>query len=192
MTRMSSVREREPACPAVGKVTTRSAVAADSSFLLELYASAWQGELDPIGWSISGQRTFVIMQAQTREWRLIRRFQQLSRLTVCVDDEPVGRMLVSCTDAVIDLVDMCLLPAWRGRGIGTRLLKDLLDETAALHIPVRVKVPKNSRVAASCAGLGFADPLDCGTDWMLTWTPPEPDPATHPRGGHRATTGVGG
>ena len=102
MTRMSSVREREPACPAVGKVTTRSAVAADSSFLLELYASAWQGELDPIGWSISGQRTFVIMQAQTREWRLIRRFQQLSRLTVCVDDEPVGRMLVSCTDAVID------------------------------------------------------------------------------------------
>lgn len=123
--------EQDPSLSPLGKVAMRPAVAADSAFLLELYASAWQDDLDTIGWSISSQRTFVIMQAQTREWELIRRYPQLNRLTICVDDTPAGRMLVSCTDTVVHLIDLCLLPLWRGRGIGTRLVKDLLDESAS-------------------------------------------------------------
>lgn len=181
----------ESASPALGNVTTRPAVATDSCFLLELYASAYQDELDTIGWSIGSQRTFVIMQAQTREWELIRRHPQLDRLTICVDGVPAGRMLVSRTAIVIHLIDVCLLPVWRGRGIGTRLVKELLEEAAAAEVPMRVRVPKESRVAAVCIELGFTEPLDCGTEWLLTRRPPDGQVSDDFQGGRLAGSGIG-
>ncbi len=176
MTLMVTPPERPSLSPIpLGKVRMRSSVAEDSGFLLELYASASQDELDTIGWNLASQRTFVIMQAQTREWDLLRRHPHLDRLTICVDDVPVGRMLVDISETVVHLVDVCLLPAWRGRGIGTRLVQDMLEEAVIAQLPVKVRVPKDSRVAAACERVNFTDPLDCGTEWLLTWTPPDTD-----------------
>ena len=53
---------------------------------------------------------------------------------------PIGRMVVDQTTEAITLVDIAVLEAWRGRGIGGRVLGALLDEAedacAAVHLNV--------------------------------------------------------
>src|SRR6476620_7755077 len=121
--------QSERSTPAsLGKITTRPSVAEDSAFMLELYASTSKDVLDDLGWSIGGQRTFVIMQAQAEEWNRARLYPGMDRLTICVDDLAVGRLLVCMRNNILHLVDLSLLPRYRGNGIGTQLMTEILEE----------------------------------------------------------------
>lgn len=182
----------------LGRVSTRPSTDADSAFLLDLFVATAEEELADLGWCLGDQRTFVIMQAQTREWNLIRLHATLDRLTICVDNVPVGRLLISFADPVVHVVDVCVIPSHRGRAVGTRLISELLAEAAVAQMPVRVRVPKLARSLRFFERLGFGDPRDLGNDWLLTFTPPAHDQADSTyaehghRGGARATPPVRG
>lgn len=156
----------------LGKITTRPSVAEDSAFMLELYASTSKDVLDDLGWTIGSQRTFVIMQAQTEEWNRARLYPGMDRLTICVDDMPVGRLLVCMRNNMLHLVDLSLLPRFRGNGIGTQLMTEILEEARNARVPVKVKVRKESGAIRFVERLGFATPTDLGTTVELTWMPP--------------------
>jgi GNAT superfamily N-acetyltransferase len=156
----------------LGKITTRPSVAEDSAFMLELYASTSKDVLDDLGWTIGSQRTFVIMQAQTEEWNRARLYPGMDRLTICVDEMPVGRLLVCMRNNMLHLVDLSLLPRFRGNGIGTRLMTEILEEARNARVPVKVKVRKESGAIRFVERLGFATPTDLGTTVELTWMPP--------------------
>jgi GNAT superfamily N-acetyltransferase len=156
----------------LGKITTRPSVTEDSAFMLELYASTSKEVLDDLGWSIGGNRTFVIMQAQTEEWNRARQYPGMDRLTICVDEMPVGRLLVSLRNNILHLVDLSLLPRFRGLGIGTQLMGEILGEARNARVPVKVRVLKNSGSVRFAERLGFATPTDLGQYVELTWMPP--------------------
>ncbi|MEP6665640.1 MAG: GNAT family N-acetyltransferase, partial [Nocardioidaceae bacterium] len=156
----------------VGRVTTRPSVTDDADFILELYASTSADELRSLGWTIGKQRTFIIMQAQTEDWNRGRLYPAMDRLTICVDGVPAGRMLISITDTVLHVVDLSLLPAYRGHGIGTQLLGEIMVEARAARVPLKVKVHKDSPAVRFFERLGFGSPGDTGAFWELTWMPP--------------------
>jgi GNAT superfamily N-acetyltransferase len=156
----------------LGKITTRPSVAEDSAFMLELYASTSQDVLDDLGWTIGSQRTFVIMQAQTEEWNRARLYPGMDRLTICVDDLAVGRLLVCMRNNILHLVDLSLLPRYRGNGIGTQLMTEILEEARNARVPVKVKVRKDSGAIRFVERLGFGTPTDLGANVELTWMPP--------------------
>ena len=156
----------------LGKITTRPSVAEDSAFMLELYASTSKDVLDDLGWTIGSQRTFVIMQAQTEEWNRARLYPGMDRLTICVDEMPVGRLLVCMRNNMLHLVDLSLLPRFRGNGIGTQLMTEILEEARNARVPVKVKVRKDSGAIRFVERLGFGTPTDLGTTVELTWMPP--------------------
>ena len=156
----------------LGKITTRPSVAEDSAFMLELYASTSKDVLDDLGWTIGSQRTFVIMQAQTEEWNRARLYPGMDRLTICVDEMPVGRLLVCMRNNMLHLVDLSLLPRFRGNGIGTQLMTEILGEARNARVPVKVKVRKDSGAIRFVERLGFGTPTDLGTTVELTWMPP--------------------
>lgn len=156
----------------LGKITTRPTVAQDSAFMLELYASTSKDLLDHLGWSIGSQRTFVIMQAQTEEWNRARLYPGMDRLTICVDELPVGRLLVCMRNDILHLVDLSLLPRYRGCGIGTQLMGEILGEARNARVPVKVRVRKDSGSVRFVERLGFATPTDLGQYVELTWMPP--------------------
>ena len=156
----------------LGKITTRPSVAEDSAFMLELYASTSKDVLDDLGWTIGSQRTFVIMQAQTEEWNRARLYPGMDRLTICVDDMPVGRLLVCMRNNVLHLVDLSLLPRFRGNGIGTQLLSEILEEARNARVPVKVKIRKDSGAIRFVERLDFGTPTDLGSNVELTWMPP--------------------
>jgi ribosomal protein S18 acetylase RimI-like enzyme len=69
----------------------------------------------------------------------------------------------------IRVVDLALLPPWRGRGIGGRLLRELLAEAAAAGLPVRVHVERTNPALRLYARLGFAPAAELGPYLRLEW-----------------------
>ncbi len=109
-------------------VELRAVTDAELAFVRDVYASTRQAELDLTPWSEAERAAFVDMQftAQLTDYR--RRYPQARHDLIVVDGEPAGRFYVDRSPRRIHVLDIALLPAWRGRGIATALLGALVDE----------------------------------------------------------------
>jgi GNAT superfamily N-acetyltransferase len=72
---------------------------------------------------------------------------------------------------VITIVDLALLPGFRGRGVGSLLIGAILEEAAEKSLPVHVEVPKRGDILERCERLGFRCIEDSGERWHLVWHP---------------------
>ena len=95
----------------------------------------------------------------------------LDRRTVCVNGFSIGRLLVDRTPSYFTIVDIGLLPGYQGRGIGTLLIQDLLDEAAAHDVPVRLTLIKDNPALRICERLAFGEAVDLGDRVLVTWSP---------------------
>jgi len=117
-----------------GDVSTRpERLPDDGDFLLSVYAST-RPELTGLGWPEQQQDAFIRMQfdAQTRHYR--ESFPDATYSVICVDGEPAGRLIVNHADDQILIVDIALLPKFRRTGIGSGLVRRLLDQADASHL----------------------------------------------------------
>ena len=128
----------------------------DGDFLLSVYASARRPELTGLGWSEKQQDAFIRMQfdAQTRHYR--ESFPDATYSVICVDREPAGRLIVNHSDDQILIVDIALLPVFRRIGVGGRLVRRLLEQADAGHLPVRCHVLHDSTARRFWEHAGFA------------------------------------
>jgi ribosomal protein S18 acetylase RimI-like enzyme len=74
---------------------------------------------------------------------------------VVCDGQPIGRLIVDRCSDVIRLVDIALLPDHRKAGIGSELLRRLLDEATAAGKPVVLHVARSNPAATLYQRLGF-------------------------------------
>jgi GNAT superfamily N-acetyltransferase len=124
-----------------GEVTIRpQRLPDDGAFLLSLYASTRQPELAAAGWSEKETDTFIGMQfdAQTRHYR--QAFPNATYSVICVDGERAERLIVNRADNEIVIVDITLTPQSRRTGVGSGLVRRLLNEADAGRLPVRCHV----------------------------------------------------
>jgi GNAT superfamily N-acetyltransferase len=127
----------------------------DGDFLLSVYAST-RPELTGLGWSGKQQDAFIRMQfdAQTRHYR--ESFPHATYSVICVDGERAGRLIVNHADDQILIVDIALLPEFRRIGIGGGLVRRLLDQADAGHLPVRCHVLHDSTARRFWERAGFS------------------------------------
>jgi GNAT superfamily N-acetyltransferase len=139
-----------------GKVSTRpERLPDDGDFLLSLYACTRRPELAGLGWSEMEEDAFIRMQfsAQARHYR--GSFPEATYSVICVDGEPAGRLIVSRSDDEMVLVDLALLPRFRRTGIGSGLVRCLLDEADAGRLRVRCHVREGSDARRFWERAGF-------------------------------------
>jgi GNAT superfamily N-acetyltransferase len=139
-----------------GEVSTRpERLPDDGDFLLSVYASTRRPELTGLGWSAKQQDAFIRMQfdAQTRHFREF--FPDATYSVICVDGERAGRLIVNRADDQIRIVDIALLPKFRRIGVGGRLVRRLLDQADAGHLPVRCHVLHGSAARRFWEHAGF-------------------------------------
>lgn len=86
---------------------------------------------------------------------------------VTVDGAAVGRLLLDRTADPEVVVDLVVAPAWRGHGIGTALLRDVLAGAAARGRGVALATAPGSPAGAWYARLGFVPTGQAGgyTRW---------------------------
>ena len=90
------------------------------------------------------------------------------------DNRPAGRLLVFRSEGEILLVDIALLPAERGAGIGASLIQDLLDEADQAGKSVTLHVAKDNRARRLYQRLGFETTEDTGMYFKMEWRPSRP------------------
>jgi ribosomal protein S18 acetylase RimI-like enzyme len=136
-------------------IALRPATGADEPFLFRVYASTRIDELAPLGWDEATTDAFLRMQftAQNSSFRLSR--QHASFAVVLIDGQPAGRLYVDRRPEAIHVIDVALLPEYRGCGVGSRLLEALLDEGRQSSRAVTINALRSSRALGLYRRLGF-------------------------------------
>ena len=135
----------------------RPAVPDDTDFLLRLYRSTREPELAALPWTEAQKAAFCTMQFAAQVAGYGHSFPQAEQaIVVAPGGEPAGRLISARQDDALLLVDISLLPAYRGRGWGTLLIRALQDEAAALGLAVRLSVERHNPALNLYQRLGFA------------------------------------
>ena len=120
----------------MGAISTRAVrLPEDADLLLSVYAST-RPELCGPGWPDELVR--MQFEAQSRHYGAFHPHAEST--VVLVDGEPAGRLIVERAAAEIRIVDIALLPAFRGVGVGGRLVRALVAEADSTGRPLRCHV----------------------------------------------------
>ncbi|WP_371746201.1 GNAT family N-acetyltransferase [Myxococcus sp. CA040A] len=136
-------------------LASRPIAPSDNDFLFALYVSAREGELAAWGWTPAQREAFLRMQwlARGRDWGA--RYPTAEDRVVLVDGQPAGRLLVVRGEKEWRLVDIALLSSHRGGGLGTQLLRELLEAAGGARVCVRLHVLHDSPARGLYSRLGF-------------------------------------
>src|SRR5256885_10223779 len=96
---------------------------ADEEFLFEVYASTRTEELAVTGWSEEQRQSFLRTQFQAQDKHYRENYPGAELNLILVNGAKAGRLYVHRRPKEIRIMDIALLPSYRGRGIGTTLLK---------------------------------------------------------------------
>jgi ribosomal protein S18 acetylase RimI-like enzyme len=156
-------------------ISLRPIAAEDMDFLLRVYGSTRAEELQLVpDWSDEQKDAFVRMQFQAQHAWYQEHYGDAQFDVVLVDGVPAGRLYVHRRGSEIRLVDITLLPEFRGRGIGGRLLDTLMAEAAAAGKPLTIHVEKHNPAMRLYRRLGFSAVADRGPYDLMEWKPPPP------------------
>jgi ribosomal protein S18 acetylase RimI-like enzyme len=152
-------------------LTLRPVSPSDRDFLLQVYASTREEELQLVDWSDDQKTAFVRMQFDAQDAYYREHYSPATFDVVEVDGEPVGRLYVARWEDEIRIMDIALLPEFRGAGVGTRLLRELLTEGAREGKRVSIHVEKQNPALRLYERLGFTPLADRGVYLLLEAQP---------------------
>lgn len=122
-------------------------------------------------WGAAEKEAFLRMQFDAQDADYRRNYPDASFLIILVGNEPVGRLYLHRDDDEIRVIDIALLPPFRGAGIGGTIMQELLDEGAASGRPVRLHVYNTNRARRLYERLGFEAVTDAGIHRLMERRP---------------------
>ena len=150
----------------------------DVQFLCGLYVSTRWEELAPVvDWTEAQKRSFLESQFAAQRRHYLIHYAEAERTVVEDRGVPCGRIYVDRTPAKVHVVDLSLLPEWRGRGVGTAFLQAVLAEAAAAGKRAGIAVEKFNPAQRLYRRLGFREVEDLGVYLAMEWSPPSDRPA---------------
>ena len=125
---------------------------ADEAFLLSLYASVRAAEMALVPWTGEQKAAFIKSQFDAQFQYYAHKYPQGEFRTIALDGEKIGRLYTAGLDDEVRIIDLTLAPEARGRGVGTRIVSEIVDAAAK---PVRIYLEQGDRAAPLFARLGF-------------------------------------
>jgi GNAT superfamily N-acetyltransferase len=151
--------------------TLRPARPEDREHLLAVYASTRAEELAPVPWTEEQKSAFVKMQFDAQDAHYREHYEGATYEVIEVDGVPAGRLYVHRKRKEIRLVDVALLPAFRGKGIGTRLLAELIVEAKGRGVPLTIHVELFNPARRLYERLGFTPVEEHGVHVLMERLP---------------------
>ena len=143
-------------------VTLRSATTEDTPFMQEVYASTREDELAMVPWSAEEKDAFLLQQSQAQLHHYAEHYPEAQYRIIVFDGTDIGRLLLDESGTDVRLMDIALLPEYRGRGIGTTLVEDVIERARELDLPVILHVEAENPAMRLYRRLGFVVDGDAG------------------------------
>ena len=156
--------------PEPANITLRPVAADDYEFLVEVYGSTRAEELALVPWTPEQQQVFVRSQFAAQQDHYAKKYPAASHDIIMCDDRPVGRLYVARLDQEIRIIDITVLPAERNAGIGSYLIKRLLDEANRSGKVTRIYVEEFNPSLRLFERLGFSPSEQQGIHLLLQWS----------------------
>lgn len=150
----------------------------DAEFLFAVYASTRTEELAQVGWTDTQRESFLRMQFDAQRRCYEGDYPGAEFQIILVDGQPAGRLYVQRLEQEIRIMDLALLPEFRGRGIGTGLLRGILAEGSQIGQRVSIHVEIFNPARRLYERLGFRQVATHGVYLLLERAPAEPQTPT--------------
>jgi len=140
----------------------------DDSFLARVYASSRAEALAVTGWGEQVKADFCRRQFDAQSAYYAANYPEAAFQIIERDGWPIGRLYVARWEKEIRIVDITLLPEFRGSGIGTKLLRELQDEARAAGKTLTIHVERFNRALGLYQRLGFEQIEDKGVYLLMS------------------------
>ena len=150
-------------------ITLRPVTESDDDFLLGLYASTRAEEMARVPWTAEQKDAFVRMQFEAQKRHYAAEYPQSRHDLICADGIPVGRIYLDRDASRFYILDITVLPQHRNAGIGSFLLRQLLQEAAESSKPVNIYVENFNPSLRLFKRLGFQVAEENGFQLLLKW-----------------------
>ncbi len=150
-------------------IVLRPASRADEAFRFTVYATTRADELADWGWPPEQQTAFLNMQFSAQERGHAAAFPAATRSIIYMGEIPIGVLMIHRSTEELRLIDIALLPAHRGCGAGTYVVRLLQAEARSLGCPFRLRLLRGNPARRLYARLGFALLDEDGLYVQMEW-----------------------
>ena len=156
-------------------VNLRAIYEEDLPRLFEIYASTRAEELALVpDWSEEQKMAFLSQQFVAQHQYYQEFYQGAELQLIELDQEVVGRLYVHWlySPQEVRIMDVALLPAYRGQGIGSQLIKSVQQKGAEMGKTVTIHVEYNNPALQLYERLGFQKIGEFNSVYyLLEWKP---------------------
>ena len=158
-------------------VTLHPAEPEDESFLAAVYGSTREQELAMVPWDAAQREAFILSQFTAQRTHYQTEYPQAKDSIIMLGDQPAGRIYIDRRESEIRILDFTLLPAFRGQGMGTPILRRVMDEAAQAGKRVSINLDAFSTSHQLFERLGFKPAESTGFHTLFVWNPDAEDVA---------------
>jgi ribosomal protein S18 acetylase RimI-like enzyme len=139
----------------VARLGLRRATAEDRDLLFRIYTTS-RDDVAQASWDEDAKEAFLWVQYLARELDYRRRRPHAEHLLITIDGQDVGRLSRTWLPGdELRLLDIAVLPEWRGRGIGTALIVELVEEASQDGLLLSLHVELDNPARRLYERLGF-------------------------------------
>lgn len=144
----------------------------DRELLLAVYSSTRVEELAQVPWAPGAKEAFLRQQFEAQDAYYREYYPRASFDVVEVQGRAAGRLYVDRWPYEIRIVDIALLPEFRGRGAGEALLRELIAEAGASGRSLTIHVEQGNPARRLYERLGFVAVAERGHNTLMSAGPP--------------------
>jgi ribosomal protein S18 acetylase RimI-like enzyme len=153
------------------EITLRPVTEAEDEFLLSVYSSTRAAEMAQVPWTPEQKEAFVRMQYAAQKQHYAAEYPQARHEIICMGRVPVGRLYLSRGEEAFHILDITMLPEHRCRGVGSTVLRGIMDEASRAGKPVTIYIENFNPALELFRHLDFHPVAEHGFQILLRWAP---------------------
>lgn len=127
----------------------------DFKFLKDVYRSTREHELIMYEWTEEQKNQFVEFQFNAQHSHYQNTYNKAELNLILVNKTKAGRLYFLESVEEIRLIDISLLPKFRGKGVGTKILKDFIEKSNKKDKVLNLHVLQNNPALKLYKRMGF-------------------------------------
>lgn len=144
------------------KLNFRKITEKDFPFLKKVYRSTRENELDLTSWDETQKSGFIEFQFNAQHAYYMNVYKNAEFQIIESDNVDIGRLYTWKTEHQIRIVDIAILTEFRGKGVGTKILSGLIQESEQSGKKLNIHVEYFNPALRLYERLGFKKTDDTG------------------------------